>query len=397
MDKGIVIIGAGQGGLQTAISLRQEGYGAPITLIGAEPDLPYQRPPLSKAYLKDGDPGKIQLRPESYFVDSDVSLRLGQSVTRIDPAACTVSVGGEAIVYDHLVLATGTRNAVPPIRGVEKAIGLRTRADADRLRDELAQPRDVFVIGGGFIGLEFAAVAAAQGHHVTVAEAAPRVMARVVSPEMSKLFHSKHAELGVQLHLGQPVQELRDTAVVLADGSTIPTDLIVLAAGVVPNSELAAEAGLHVENGIVVDSNLRTSAPNVFALGDCARFPEPLTGEMLRLESVQAAMDHARLIAKVIVEGSAPDYGALPWFWSDQSDWKLQIAGIAKPENTSHMADDMTALRFDAADRLICVETINAARTHMVARRVLAAQTRPSRADLGAHDFDLAAWYKASA
>ena len=293
MEKGTVIIGAGQGGLQTAISLRQEGYAAPITLIGAEPDLPYQRPPLSKAYLKNGDRGALRLRPESYFTENDILVRLGQTVTKVEPEARFVSFGDEVMSYDHLVLATGTRNAAPPIAGAEKAMGLRTRADADRLRGKLQEHRWIFVIGGGFIGLEFAAVAALQGHRVTVAEAAPRVMARVVCPEISHLFQGKHASLGVEMYLGQAVQEVKTDSVVLADGSTVSADLIVMAAGVVPNCELAADAGLRVENGIVVDRKLRTSVADVFALGDCAAFPEPLTGRMMRIESVQAAVDHA--------------------------------------------------------------------------------------------------------
>lgn len=339
----VVIIGAGQGGLQAAISLRQEGHEGPITLIGAEEGLPYQRPPLSKAYLKTGEAEKLALRPESFFEKQAIGLRAGTWVDTIDRSAKEVQIGDERVPYDYLILATGTRNLQPPIPGVEKTLGLRTLEDARILRAELSRPRKIAVIGGGFIGLKFAAVARILGHVISVAEAAPRLMARV---------------------------------------------LVLLAAGVRPNAELAEASGLKVANGVVTDALMRTEDPATFALGDCAVFPDPRTGRPVRLESVQAATDQARAIAKTITKGTADRYAAVPWFWSDQSDWKLQIAGLSGPDDACVAVGDDTVLRF-AGENLTAVETINNAKTHMKARRLMAGVSLPSRSELSAVDFDL--------
>ncbi|WP_428924789.1 NAD(P)/FAD-dependent oxidoreductase [Marinibacterium sp. SX1] len=394
-DGHVVIIGAGQGGTQAAISLRQEGHAGPITLIGEEPGLPYQRPPLSKAFLKTGEAGKLALRPGHFFAKKDITLRTGLRVGAIDRAARRVRLdaaegpdGGRELGYDHLILATGTRNLVPPIPGISRALGLRTLDDARALRRALDRPRRVAVIGGGFIGLEFAAVARALGHEVTVAEAAPRLMARVVSPEMSSAFATLHRGLGTGLVLGQPVAEVTDGGILLADGTAIAADLVVLAAGVRPNTELSEAAGLPVDNGIRVDARLRTADPAIHALGDCAAFPDPVSGRPVRLESVQAATDHARSIARAIAGSGGAEYAAVPWFWSDQADWKLQIAGLARPEDDSLALTDKLVLRF-RADQLVAVETINDARTHMAARRLLAPGQAPARDKLAARDYDL--------
>ncbi|WP_186391245.1 MULTISPECIES: NAD(P)/FAD-dependent oxidoreductase [unclassified Pannonibacter] len=389
----IVIIGAGQGGLQAAMSLRQEGFAGGITLIGAEPGLPYQRPPLSKAYLKDGDGARLDLRPAAFFEKNEITLVSGIRAERIDREGREVHAGGRVYPYGHLILATGTRNLRPPIPGLERALDLRTLEDAARLRGELERPRRIAIIGGGFIGLEFAAVARAAGHEVTVAEAAPRLMARVLSPELSARFLSMHEGMGTRILLGRPVSAVTDEGITLADGSGIAADLVLLAAGVVPNVELAAEAGLNVVNGVAVDGQLLTSDPSISALGDCASFPEPVTGARIRLESVQAATDHARHIARRLMKGAGAPYAAVPWFWSDQADWKLQIAGLAGP------GDESLALGPDAVLRLrdgvlSAVETVNDAKTHMQARKLLAGATPPSRAELEACGFDLAALAK---
>jgi len=386
---GIVIVGAGQGGLQAAISLRQEGYEGTITLIGAEDGLPYQRPPLSKAYLKSGDADALRLRPETFFEKSDITLRSGLWVDRIDRAGRTVHAGAEVFAYDHLILATGTRNLRPPIDGVERALDLRTLDDAKKLREVLATPQRCAVIGGGFIGLEFAAVARGLGHEVAVAEAADRLMARVVSPEMSQRFLDLHHGLGTAVHLGAAAQGVTRDAMHLADGSEVAADVVLLAAGVRPNTELAAEAGLAVDNGVVVDAQLLTGDPAISALGDCAVFPDPATGRAVRLESVQAATDHARLIARRLVKGDSDGYGAVPWFWSDQADWKLQIAGLSAPGDDTAVRADGAVFRF-AGDRLSSVETINNAKTHMQTRKRLG-QGPVSRAALKAADLDIAA------
>lgn len=388
IDARVVIVGAGQGGLQAAMSLRQDGHQGPITLIGGEPGLPYQRPPLSKAYLKSGEADKLVLRPADFFAKKGITLRDGTWVEAIDRTARTVHAEGEALPYDRLILATGTRNLVPPIAGVSRALGLRTLEDARRLRARLTAPCRIAVIGGGFIGLEFAAVARSLGHEVHVAEAAPRLMARVLSPDMSDRFRRMHEGIGTALHLGRGVTEVTDEGIVLSDGQVIAADLVLLAAGVRPNTDLADRAGLAIDNGVRVDATLRTSDPDIFALGDCAAFPDPRTGRTIRLESVQAATDHARAIARTITAGTDAPYEAVPWFWSDQADWKLQIAGLASPEDDSVAVDDHTVLRF-ADDRLSAVETINNAKVHMKARKLLAGTTPPARDMLAAGDYDL--------
>jgi len=366
----IVIIGAGQGGFQAAASLRQEGFEGQITLIGAEMGLPYQRPPLSKAFLKTGNADALNLRPQSYYDKNEITL-LHAYVDRIDRGAKQVFAGDRSIPYDHLILAMGTRNLRPPIPGLERALDLRTLEDAQKLRDTLDRPMRCAVIGGGFIGLEFAAVARGLGHEVAVAEAAPRLMSRVISPEMSEQFRKLHEGLSTQLLLGNPVAQVTDDGITLANDSKIAADLVLLAAGVVPNTELAEKAGLTVSNGIVVDRQLLTEDPSISSLGDCCAFPDPVSHKHIRLESVQAATDHARLIAKRLVQGSDAAYSAVPWFWSDQADKKLQIAGLAAPDDASVMRDDGAVFRF-RGDFLCAVETVNDAKTHMKARRQLA-------------------------
>lgn len=380
---GVVIVGAGQGGLQAAISLRQEGYAGPVTLIGAEPGLPYQRPPLSKAYLAEGDAAALVLRPKSFFAAKDITYLPGTHVEGIDRAAQQVVLPGGRLDYDRLILATGTRNLRPPVAGLDRALDLRTLADAGRLRAVLADPRRVAVIGGGFIGLEFAAAARKLGHQVAVIEAADRVMARVVSPLMSRCFAMLHHDWGTEVHLGQPAVAVDETGVTLADGTRVAADTVLLAAGVCPNTELAGAAGLATENGIRLDAHLRTSDPAIFALGDCASFPDPRTGRRVRLESVQAATDHARLIAAQIAKGTEAPYAAVPWFWSDQGDRKLQIAGLAGPDATEAILADGIIARVDAMG-VAALETVNNAGAHMRARRLLAGHAPVSLEDMAA-------------
>lgn len=385
----VVIVGAGQGGFQAAASLRTEGHEGPITLIGAEPGLPYQRPPLSKAYLKTGEEEALQLRPASFFEKNRIELLSGTRVEGIDRARARIIAGNRDIAYDHLIIATGTRNMRPAIPGLELALDLRTLEDARKLQQALAGKRRVAVIGGGFIGLEFAAVARRLGHEVTVAEAARRLMARAVSPEMSARFLAMHQDLGVDIRLDTAVIEVTEAGIALADGTFVPADLVLLAAGVVPNVELAAEAGLKTMNGIVTDARMLTADPAISALGDCASFPLPGQGRMVRLESVQAATDQARTIAKRIVTGSEVNYAALPWFWSDQADWKLQIAGLAAPSDESIPRTDGAILRF-AGNVLTAVETVNDAKAHMQARKLLACGAVAGRDSLAERGYDLA-------
>ncbi|WP_071796612.1 NAD(P)/FAD-dependent oxidoreductase [Natronohydrobacter thiooxidans] len=371
----VIIIGAGQGGLQAAISLRQEGFSGAITLIGAEPGLPYQRPPLSKAYLLEGKAEALTLRPESFFRTKDITYLTETRVEGIDRAAGQVIAYGPQgtmrLGYDALVLATGARNLRPPIEGLEHALDLRTLADAARLRAALATKRRIAVIGGGFIGLEFAAMARKLGHGVSVIEAAPRLMARAVSPAISAHFARLHQDWGTELILGHAATRIAPDAVTLANGGTVPADLVLLAAGVRPNSDLAEAAGLVVENGVRVDATLRSSDPAIFALGDCACFLDPRTGAHIRLESVQAATDQARLIAANLVRGTSTAYGALPWFWSDQADIKLQIAGLGGNDCTDILLQDGVVARLRGPD-VVAVETLNKPGIHIRARKLLA-------------------------
>ncbi|MGK6317035.1 NAD(P)/FAD-dependent oxidoreductase [Neorhizobium sp. DT-125] len=404
---GVVVIGAGQGGFQLAASLRQEGYEGPITLIGDEPGRPYQRPPLSKAYLKDGRIEAIELRPASFFERNAITLMTSERVIRIDRNAKAIeTLGGIAIAYDHLVLATGARNLVPPIRGLDGSgvFGLRTAEDACRLRDALARgSRRPIVIGGGFIGLEFAAVATASGHAVTVVEAADRLMARALSPAMSQHFLGYHTKSGTWLVRGATVTEvLRDQAgdVVgarLADGGVIDGDMVLVAAGIRPNVELAEQAGLTVANGIVVDGFMLTSDPDISALGDCASFSDPFSGQSIRLESVQAATDHARTIARRLT-GKPHAYDAVPWFWSDQGALKLQIAGLGLGADEDHAIEKedgrKLVFRFKLG-KLLALETINAAAEHMAARQLLKSPAKVKFNELAQCGFDISGLAKA--
>lgn len=395
----IVVIGTGQGGFQLAASLRQEGFAGRITLIGEEPGLPYQRPPLSKDYLKDGNDARLLLRPPDFYEQQRIEIIGSTRVTGIDRAAMEVETGdGVRIAYDQLVLATGSRNRNPPITGLDRpgVLALRTLSDARILRDRVEHMRRAVVIGGGLIGLEFAAVARARGIEVTIVEGADRLMGRAVAPATSRHFLDVHRGWGSSVHLGQFAEAVTDAkgslAVRLGDGSEVSGDTVVLAAGVAANDAIARDAGLTTDDGIVVDDLLRSSDPHISALGDCCRFVEPISGVAARLESVQAATDHARTITARLV-GRPKPYGAVPWFWSNQGDRKLQIAGYAPDADDWHVveADGRLTVFSFAGDRLAAVETVGNAGAHMAARRLLASAGRVPRKLLAAADYDLKA------
>lgn len=344
----VLVVGAGQAGYQVASALRQEGFAGRITLVGDEPGLPYQRPPLSKAYLqgKIGAPA-LRFRPPEFYEEHRIE-RLHDRAIGIDRAAHCVHLGsGNALPYDHLVLATGARNRVPAVPGIELdgVFGLRTLADADALAPRLASARHIVVIGAGFIGLEFAAVAAAkasEGTTVHVLEIGERVMARAISRPMSALFAAGHAGWGVTLDFRQGVARIvgndgKVSGVETNDGRVLPAELVVYGIGVVPNAELATEAGLAVDNGIRVDAQLLTSDPAISAIGDAACFASPHAdpaGKPIRLESVQNAVDQGKAVAARLMGKPAP-YSALPWFWTDQGDMRLQIAGSSRAPRRS--------------------------------------------------------------
>lgn len=392
----VVVVGAGQSGFQAVASLRDRGFDGRVELVGDEPGVPYQRPPLSKAYLA-GTAGleQLHLRGEDFFAEKNIELVAGR-VASIDRAAALVRLeDGAELSYDHLILATGARNRALPVPGADLpgVLTLRTRDDADRLRASLTASENVVVVGGGFIGLEFASHA---GRPVTIVEAQDRLLNRVATPEISAYFAALHREAGHTVLLGQGVSAVhgddRVRGVELSDGSRLPADLVVIAVGVVPETALASAAGLAVDNGVVVDAHLRTSDPRIFAIGDCANFPCVQAGAATRLESVQNAVDQGRCVAASLTGADEP-YASLPWFWTDQSGAKLQIAGILSGADRTVVAGDRTTGKFSVLsfrdDVLIAVESVNRPADHIAARRLFTADPHPAYADLAVSEFNL--------
>lgn len=409
---GTVIVGAGQAGFQAAASLREAGERDPILLLGEEAALPYQRPPLSKAYLAGKtDAAGLLLRPAAYLAEHRIAHRGGARVSAIDRRAQAVALAdGTRHPYDRLVLATGARNRPLPVpgAGLPGVMQLRSLADADALRGSLAATPRIVVIGAGFIGLEFAAVCAGKGLAVTVVEALDRVMARALSAEMSAWFRTAHESAGIAFRFGAGVQAIeahegRAGAVLLADGERLDADLVLVGIGVLPNQDLAVEAGLAARDGIEVDVFLATADPAIAAIGDCARFPSRFArglpgGERVRLESVQNALDQGRCLAARFA-GRPAAYDAVPWFWSDQGPHKLQIAGLAAPEDAAirrGAGDAFSVFRF--RDGMLCaVESVNRPGDHMAARRLLANGRPLTPAQAEDASFDLKAWAMAPA
>ena len=401
----VVIVGSGQGGWQVATSLREDGFAGRVVLVGDEPGLPYHRPPLSKAYLTGkADRETVLLRAESFFAERRIELRAPERATRIDRDAKALHLAtGESLAYDHLVLATGARNRLLPVPGAEAAgiLYLRTLADADVLKDRLTTARRIVVVGAGFIGLEFAAVAAAQGLDVTVLEATSRPMSRALSAPMSDFFRAAHERAGLRLRFGSVVTRVlgqggQATGIELGDGERLAADLVVAGIGVVPNVELAAEAGLSIANGIEVDARLATADPSISAIGDGVSFPSPFAGgERVRLESVQNAVDQAKAVAARLAGRPVPPYAPVPWFWSDQGPLKLQMAGLGHPDAEPVLRGDPAGGAFSVflfrAGRLLSVESVNRPADHMMARRLLASGAALSPAEVADPGFDLKA------
>ena len=392
---GVVIIGSGQAGVECAAALRHHGFAGSVTIVGDEPDLPYQRPPLSKEFLKSPTDSSLPLRGEAFYGQNDIALRLGESVTRIDRDAKQVVLSsGERLAYNHLVIATGARNRSPQVPGVEtgSVLELRTLAHARAMTARLEALRHVTIIGAGFIGLEVAALLRQRDIAVDVLEAADRPMGRVLSPMMSEEFRKFHQEMGTHLRLGTLASRIEGRKITLSDGGTLDTDAVIVAAGIVPNVELAAEAGLAVDNGIVVDHMLSTSDPSISAIGDCAAHPNPWGQGVIRLESVQNAVDQGKCVAARLTGHPAP-YDSLPWFWSHQGKAKLQIAGLANGMDDAVMRGDPAEGRFSVfiyrKGRLIAVESVNSPADHMVARRLLAAGQSVARDVAADLSFDL--------
>lgn len=401
---GVVIAGAGQAGFQAAASLRDGGYAGSIALLGDEAELPYQRPPLSKAYL-DGtaDDETLRFRPRTFFDDHAIAYRAGERLARIDRRARTVRTGsGDVLSYDHLILATGSRNRALPVPGadLDGVVQLRTRSEAADLKRRLPDVERAAVIGAGFIGLEFAAVACRHGIPVTVVEAADRPMARGLSPAMSSFFRAAHERRGVRFLFGAVAARItgeggRATGVETAAGDHVPADLVLVGIGVVPNIEAAVEAQLEIGDGILVDERLVTSDPRISAIGDCASFPTRFAGgSRVRIESVQNAVDQARAVAARLT-GRPAAYDAVPWFWSDQGPLKLQMAGLSVPHDLAVARGDPE----DGAFSVFCfrngllagVETANRPGDHMAARRILAGTAAITPAQAADPAFDLKA------
>ncbi|MCX2725196.1 NAD(P)/FAD-dependent oxidoreductase [Roseibium salinum] len=382
MQEEIVIIGAGQAGAQMAQSLRQGGFEGPLRLIGDEPHPPYQRPPLSKKFLA-GDIGAegLWLRPPAFFSTNNIDLIPNTRVVAIDRAAKRLNLeNGSTLSYGKLVLATGTYARRLPLAGADKqgVVTLRSIADVDAIRESLKACNRLAIIGAGYIGLEVAAVARALGKEVSVIEAQDRVMKRVVSETVSSFFATLHLSHGIDLRLNTGIECLQGESAVsgvkLTTGEVIPAELVLIAVGAEPNDQLAAEAGLDVDNGVLVDGCGQTSDPDIYAVGDCTRFYSNRYKRSVRMESVQNAIDQAKIAAQSLL-GEDVDYDPLPWFWSDQYDIKLQIAGLSEGYDTTVVTGSPESHKFYVAylkeNQLIAVDSINAARSHMMARRVI--------------------------
>lgn len=379
----IIIIGAGQAGGETAQRLRQGGFEGEITLIGEEPVAPYQRPPLSKAYLKgDLDIERLMLRPASVYSEERIALLTKTRGVWIDRANRKVRVeGGRELPYDALVLATGAKPRKLPLVGADlDGVHLfRTAADVDRVRERFVSGAKLIVIGAGFIGLEVAAVARQLGLDVTVVETAVRPLARVTSPEVAGFFLDEHTRQGVRFVLGGQCALIkgadRVTGVALTDGAELPADLVIAGIGVTPDVAIAEQCGLTVNNGIVTDRNCRTSDPNIFAIGDCAARPMAhYGGQIVRLESVHNAVEGAKIVAATLTGGKEHTEEA-PWFWSDQYDLKLQIAGLFNGYDhvafRGVMADRAFAAFYYKGDKLIAVDAVNRPAEYLGAKMLI--------------------------
>ena len=383
--KRVVIVGAGHAGGSVAGFLRQYGFDGPITLIGDEPIPPYQRPPLSKAWLKgEADADSLQLKDPLWWADNGCDLRLNQTVTAIDRAAKTVTAGGETIPYDALVLATGARARALPIPGadLDGVLSLRTAADAEHLKAHLGPGKRLAVIGGGYVGLEAAASALALGGSATIIEREPRVLARVASEPLSAFYQAAHARRGVEVLTSASVTALEGDgavcAVVLADGRRIACDVALVGVGAIANTALAESAGLDCRDGVLVDDAARTADPAIWAVGDVTRRPSALYGGDIRFESVPNALEQAKQAASAIAGRDQPP-AEIPWFWSDQYDLKLQMAGLARDADRQIVRGDPDSERFAVfhlkGDIIRCVEAVNAPPEFMAGRLLIGKQT----------------------
>ncbi|QDC11340.1 pyridine nucleotide-disulfide oxidoreductase [Oceanicola sp. D3] len=398
----IVVIGAGQAGSSLVSKLRALGHEGGITLIGEEPVVPYQRPPLSKAYLLgEMDIERLYLRSEEFYAEQNITLKLGTQVTGIDREHREVHLGEERVKYDMLALTTGsTPRRLPAAIGgdLDGVFTVRTLADIDRMQPELGAGKKALIIGGGYIGLEAAAVCAKLGLDVTLVEMADRILQRVAAPQTSDYFRALHKSHGVDIREGTGLEKLigegRVSGALLTDGEELAADVVIVGVGITPCTQIAELGGLILDNGIKTDAFGRTSDPAIFAAGDCASFP--WKDGRIRLESVGNAIDQAEVVAANMLGAEKP-YVARPWFWSDQYDTKLQIAGLntGYDEIVTRGEGDAVSFWYYCGDELRAVDALNDPRAYMVGKRLIEAGKSPDKAALADPATELKALLKA--
>ena len=387
MSETIVIVGAGHAAGQAAASLRQKKFAGRIVMIGDEPYIPYQRPPLSKKFLAgELEEKRLYFKPENFYPDHDVEMRLSTRVTAIDPDNKSIQLDDDSTIsYDKLLLTTGSRVRKLSIPGSDLSgiHYLRSIEDVLAIQKDFRDGARLVIVGAGYIGLEVAAIAVKRGIDVTVLETEDRAMNRVVAPEISAFFQKLHKEAGVKIEFGRMVQEFRGAdsveEVVCADGHVVPADSCIVGIGIIPNTELAEAAGLDCDNGIVVDEFARTSAPDIYSAGDCTRHPNSLLGINLRLESVHNALEQAKTAAAAMC-GDLQPYAQIPWFWSDQYDVKLQIVGLSNGYDKLVIRGDQDAKSFAAFylknGRVLAIDAINSPREFMLGKKLIAAKAQ---------------------
>jgi 3-phenylpropionate/trans-cinnamate dioxygenase ferredoxin reductase subunit len=383
--KPVVIVGASHAAAEAIASLRKQGWQAGIILIGDEPQLPYQRPPLSKAYYQDElAPEKLLIRPNTFYQKNEVTLRLGERVTRLDPqASCIYLDNNEAIDYSHLILATGTRARQLPIEGsnLESVHYLRTKSDVEKIKSQLNKEARLLIVGAGYIGLEVASSAIKLGNKVVVFEAMDRVLERVTSPVVSKFYQDVHRTAGVDIRLSQTIQRFEQTSGELiahtSNNEALVFDAAIIGIGVVPNQEIADDAGLSCDNGILVNDYCQTDNPKIYAIGDCSNHISHFYQRRLRLESVPNALEQAKVAAASIC-GTPVVYDQLPWFWSDQYDIKLQTVGLFQGYDDLVVRGSIEQRKFSVFylqnDTLIAVDAINSPADFMQSKKLILAK-----------------------
>ena len=378
---GMVIIGCGQAGGQAAASLRQEKYEGPITMIGQEPYIPYQRPPLSKQYLSgEQEKEKLSLRQESFYSEKEINLMLETSVLSLDPHKKELQLEkGETVTYDKLLIATGGRPRKLEVDGhTLKGIHyLRNIDDVDAIKTQMNTSQNLVIVGGGYIGLEVASVAIKKGLTVSVLEMESRILERVTTEEMSAFYHQLHTDEGVNILTSTQAKAFKGSETVgsvVCGDHEIPADLVIVGIGILPNTEMAEAAGLETNNGLVVDEHCRTSNEHIFAAGDCTNHPNPILNRRLRLESVPNAMEQGRVAASNMLGGSK-SYASMPWFWSDQYEHKLQMVGFSKDSDQSVVRGDMESKSFTVFylkdDSIIAADSVNNPKEFMASKQLV--------------------------